>query len=872
MHRLLLVFLPVIFSLLPAAATAQSRFKMPGEKPLPTTVRRDPKTKQLTNKVWLAVEGYRPRYEYDPSAPEVLGKFSTFMQAFFVVAEHQDEKTGRDYLLLAKADNGIVEEMFGWVDYKLVVWATEPMTDSEDGWYRKLRVVNTPHSIQKGVGSAKAASSFTEVTVTLAPKAGTPGKGGFRVASLFFVYAEVEGYVLIGSAPYFDPKAPAKVVKGWIPSDRISRWGTRLAVEWNVENTREGANPRRREPGFMISSLSKDGRLNEPESRDAAQKYLHDALTRDELDKQKLIAFPEIFDSKGVSTPWSPKRPRHPILEKPKRPDPLTQNSLLKVGWLGGEVDGNSTEVIDRKLKEAEERARQLDVLVVIDHTVSMEKYFPVVSQAVANLFLDVQKQTKTRDVRVAVAYYGDVHESKIPFQINPFVSLGLQEAALAAKTADYIEHYLRFMGNVAVKQKPPGEADFFGENPPPFTPLPPVLQLIREVHNHRNQGGGGGARESVFEGIRRAISESRFRPNVQTLVVVIGDMGDLSGEGDANEGKDRVFNERDRVVEDLFPSDGLPRELLVIHTEAPKPGGGRRHPDAELFDIQLRSIVDRANARLAREHPPEKGQPAELPASFTSSSELDRIRGLLEERYQALKRRSMMIEEAIKEMRQGDWDQWRKALGSAVVRGLEAQLEASNLDIDKLRNAQGAEVYIEGVIWQYESGTRRVPVIRKRVLLNNKEIKNIVDLLERLVGERIRGLRRGSLVQLVRAEIEAAAGDSGSIKTLQETLDIRGKLPFTSRLLQASVGDLADMVDDEKERNELRLKLALLKDLLDGVEHDWQIKSKKIDDSGSMESVLTFTQERKFPRDFDIPEDPDETKWYWVDLELEMP
>ncbi len=866
------------------AIPAYAQFKLPNGQAPSKTVRRDPKT-GANFRAWLAVEGYQPRYEFIPSPKVVPGVRSLFMQEFAVCADHQDTATNREYRLLAKAEeNGAVKEIFGWVESELTVPDNRPLLNLADGWYKKLRVVNTPQSIHRdltAVSAAEASTAFKTVAATKAP-GGDVGKKEnvqtFKVSNLFFVYAETKEHVLIGSADYFDPQNPLEVIKGWIPQDRISRWEHRLAVEWNRDSTLASAKPRRRtEPGFLIAVPTKDGSLDDTQSQELAQQFREGKITQAELEKNAAIAFPEQFDKDGVSVRWSSARPRNPILQH--LPERITQNDLLKVGWLGGEVGGIDLEKLNRRLKEAREEAKQLDVLVVIDHTTSMEKYFPVVAQAVAGLFLDVQQRARVnrRDMRVSVCYYGDEDESAIPFESNPFASLMIADPKVDAVTASYLQQYIEFMRQFSVRGGTRDEADFFSKTPFPLNEnqVPAVIKLIREVHHHRNQEGGD-ARESVFEGIKRAIKGTNaagFRPGIQHLVVVIGDMGDKSGEGDLSDAVpgnkvDRQFTLRQSVVEALFPPDAFPRELLVIHTEARKPNGGQRHPDAELFEIQLKSIAELANARIRREFPPLEGEAAETPATFVSSSELGKIRAFLESRYQEIIARSEAIERQIRLLQQGQWDMWNKAIGPAVRRTLDSK----GINEQELRKVTGAEVYQEGYVWLYPPGSR-VPLVRQKVMLNDDEVFDIIKILEGVVGDKVRNQRNKSLGQLAYEVIDATLGEDGGGKTRQEKEQARLKLPFKSKLLRTPVEQLRDLVlnDEPQLKDELRLKLAMLKDLREGKKHDWFLK-EIVGDSGVKDTKLAWSKEEEFPRHFEIPGDPGSKHWYWADLETEMP
>lgn len=154
--------------------------------------------------------------------------------------------------------------------------------------------------------------------VYAAPRKDARRRSIFHLYDHFFVYAMTSDYVLVGSLPNFSELGGSstidRVIKGWVPKNRVALWPTREALQWDV-STRQ---IRKGNPGRIFSSAE-------------------DAIA---FEAGNLPALDPIF-LEG-STSYGPDDPRFPILkmdaEDPAR-HPTTGNRLFRIfGTAGGQI------------------------------------------------------------------------------------------------------------------------------------------------------------------------------------------------------------------------------------------------------------------------------------------------------------------------------------------------------------------------------------------------------------------------------------------------------------------------------------------------------------------------------------------------------
>lgn len=792
---------------------SESGFEVPGSSTIPQDVELD-KYLQPT-KIWVAAEGYRPRYAYRENAREVPGYTLRFMQPLFVVRRYQDAQTQREYLLLAKStDQRTVSEMYGWVNKEICVLASAALVDPGTSLHLKVRLVNTIASIDQALKTNQL--DLLNVTLRLAPHEAGPVGPSFVISNLFFVYAETETHLLLGVTHYFDPTSPAAVVKGWVAKNRASRWNTRIAVEWDRATTEPKASPRRTERGLLFDTA------------DAA----HDFAQGKPLREQD-VSFREVFLADGTSEPMPYNELRYAVLQN-LGPDRRGRNELYRLGYVGkfmGSSEFNLAD-LDEKLRTVVNEAQNLEILVVVNDTEGMEPYFKEVGQTLQVLlggFLPFlgQRGDLARKLRLAVAYYGDKEHSNSgrPFKTNPLQEIRNRED---------------------------------------------MDRILGEISRHEKDGGGD-APDDVLEGIATAIREAKFSKDANRLVITIGDMGDKSFPcHDDVQKRQEQATRHAALMADLvaqlqppFQPSTIAFYAIQVETLDPKLQG-RRHPDAVRYELDMKEIVHRLGGE-------EAGK-----AAFGHSSTREELRKRIVERIENLQDRAQQIIDQARAWRQGQFGEVGAAVRERfTAHGIDVEKVQALKGAQVYQEAFAwRDLPPRG-----SSTNRAIRQLRPVAFLEKADLEEVVRILDALVGPRSAAVRQRNFGDLVREEVDRLAGEKGKgqNQSLDDVHFRKLGLPIKSPLLRLRPGEFDDRPPTPNEIRELKLKLARLKDIL-GKESEGKSMYKnwhwaeKLQESGEIEQVLVFDTATLVSRGFSLKGDPYDNLWYWIDLEKEWP
>jgi hypothetical protein len=655
--------------------------------------------------------------------------------------------------------------------------------------------------------------------VRFGPSAGARERDRYPWFSFFFVYAEVDGYVLIGAGPFFTGQdkryAPDAVVQGWIAATDLARWNTREAYHWDRPSTLPTNGPARRErPGRIFKSPG-----------DAYQALGGIALDRDGS------LFSEKFDREGISPQILAQEPRFPKLRWHGDRDypvvhPLTNNRLIKVGWIGG-FEGQglklSSQEIARMQSALERMQSELDrteILFVVDDSLSMLSWnrFEKVAELVNQINEDVRLGAGG-NVHLAVAYYND----KKPFDGNhkPVTTSRLKDIEAHGKT------------------------------------------IIGELRRHEPASGiQSDPREMVFHGIATAIAAAGFSDSARKLVIVLGDMGDKTDADDRAAQKE--------IVRRLMPESPFPIEFYAMQLMPQD----IRHSEAILFEEQMRAIAGGLRTAVLRKNE-RRGADAinterktEV-SGFFRSDDPDQVTQMILARYEELKRQRLDLQTRITRLMRGDWH-------TTIQPELQEWLEREGFPVAELRRTRGYQQFMEGWVWEYAphtNGQKRSRQIRLWALLNRSEIEDLVDMLTRLTAE-TRGVRGVSLKELLIQEVQRLTGDVKE-ETIQNTslADAMKKatgLDARTPLLNAQVGQI-DARFTREDLYRLVDRRNRLQDILDGKRSTW--KRRYTTDPNTGDRLVLYDRVGRselHDRRYTIP--GSNSTWYWVDVAEELP
>jgi hypothetical protein len=867
-----------------SAAASGQEVEIPGGRPMPTAFRPAPSFDGAPAGprpawgVWVAVANFPPRSRCDLAAPPVFGKRPfNFLEKCYVLMEYQVKD--REFLLVGQptVDGRGVSEVLGWVPLDYVIESERAKMVSATTIPVKAMIVN---DVRKQETLVDEKGGFQEAIWTQA----VPGelktdaqrqayqRKQYALFNIFWVYARTppgplgreeqaqdDAWLLIGSAPSFtiDPRTgtdtSAQVIEGWVPERRTLTWLTREALAWDQASTLPGASPRRQTPGAVFYSVKDAYAAYYPEEytrilrRQPPARVEIGPIERFVTWTEYLQAAAQAGEEPAAATPtgvvapgtdpgrvfigYKPHHRRYPDLKwgRPEDPDdrkflPFERvsnksNELLRLGAIAGKGGLSPEEIADRdqRLDEIGQLLETTEILFVIDDTVSMKEHFGAVADAVEAIETDARNLaaqvlqsgggTKGPPIKLAVAYYNDTEGQ--PEGHVPYTTMRLQPAA--------------------------GLEEGFAS----------------KVRNHTAFEGGGLPRELVLNGLAHALDEAHFSPYSRKLVVLIGDMGDHSDENDPVPAQSvgRLF----------LPDSDAPREFISIQVVDPG-----RSEDAAAFDKQMRTLANYLNSHRGTSRR-TLGRNLILPRTQENLADL-LTRSYAEVRADAAEKRRRI-------------DQYRKgdllpgALSEDEKSILRKTLRGHKIDFDDTPQSDVSQfqAFTKGYVWRYAKGLEgRAKQVREVVLLNDAEIQDLVQGLERIVDYRHNGPRRAQAAKEgLRGLIIALVGEQKAKENIsfEEAIMKRMGLRANRGLLRLRPknGQLDIPLQDIEE---IYVRAQRLSDIRLGKERDWT--GQTVVDGQQKLTVYLPGATRTKKRWFTIP--GASTRYYWLDVETEIP
>lgn len=803
---------------------ARAEVKMPGDDALPEIDWSEP--------CWIGYDQFNPRDLPGATTPATEGLTLPFMQKYYIAARQKESDRNITWALLAAKSEvppppGYPEtpEWIGWVPTFYLLDRPEARIDPTTRIYKKAMVVNSA----KIVGDDRR---FVDVVVPrLAPAESAACDEGLRLFSMYFIYDEIafgagesmKQYVLLGASPSFSENASAERVRetivGWVPTDRICRWNTRHALDWNADSTLPDASPRRTVAGTVWQNTDAALRAGPiPTDDEPAADTTTDTGNEPAVED---VLFTEVFDRNGVSHSRPFEQLRFPIIENERSASgDETEKAgqrfgqdwrLYKVGVVGDFVDPEGQVIATRgrilamqkKMATIEQLLQTTEVLFVIDDTGSMQQWFGTVADTIERI---VEKLGDIdRNVRVAVAFYND---SETGVTTMPLVKL---TTTVGWKLAD-------------------------------------------KVRSHKSVRGGN-PREPVFSGIQEAIRGASFSPFARKLVIVIGDDGDLARADDAEQTRERA------VVGSLFPQMQSQIEFLAIQVY-PQDQIDKLSA-ARAYATQMKAV-----ASLAKE------QGGEGLYDYVSSEDKDKVAALIIERYDRLNQQAEEDRQLLERLKRGQWGQTK--IGPA----LERTLEIFGVDVDTLQEQNGVQLFQEGYVWAKDrdittgiaADTTAPSPTRHVLLIDQQDLERMIDILADLADERDRldgesTTLRDVLLTTLNVELGETQNESA---TWKDFLLKRFGLPIRSPLMSQDIASLKSTRFNVAMLAELDYYRQVLEDIRRERTYEYRQVTEQI--AGSDVAVWRrngLPQPR--PREFSFPTNQG-VMYYWIDWEKEWP
>ena len=380
--------------------------------------------------------------------------------------------------------NNDVED-YGWVKKDdLLLWRHSIVTDIRRKIAIKGMVLNKIDFIAKK-GKVKIKGDVENDLVPYYSDPALHNKTGdysqlFNILYIYDTYPpgstlEESTSVLLGqSDAIVDISSLKNNIKGWVPSNRVTFWENRLAVEPNADG--DAVDERKNNKTPVLIFQKEEG---EKEAAEYANMKLKEK-------NAKHVVYKGRFENRRKIGTWM----RFPIIND------NIQNRMYELGVMGAlttrtgsvlfassgtdvtETHGPSWEIIKRKLDSLMVLARNVNIVFVIDGTRSMGPYFSSLAKTLSGSIREIEANNPKNHIKYGATVYRDAVEGNRLIENSPLN---------ASK-----EKLVNFLSSV--------EAKDIKDNDKP---------------------------EAVFYGLKNALM-SQFTSNDETnIIILIGDAGD---------------------------------------------------------------------------------------------------------------------------------------------------------------------------------------------------------------------------------------------------------------------------------------------------------------------------------------------------------
>lgn len=789
-------------------------------QPLPAALKPDPRNPAT---IYCLAEGIKLLQEPKPFSKPSGYPEPLFLEGFTFVDEYQD-KNLNTYYLLTKGEPGVDGFKYcGWIPAELALQGERCIVEKDSGIQRKALIVNTPETLAdktkiEAVQPRKGPGLRYEVIDPL------------RYYNILFVFKESkdlstgEKYLCLGFQPYFDRNSKgknpiAKTIAGWVPEKSVYLWNTREAIQWQTNNDAV-----RKEPVKVFGS------------RNDAIQYLKEPGI---VNTSKPI-IEEIFDKNGRSPMWKKDKSRYPILKMNENEKMMDDKfgQLSKVGIIGdfvsedGRIERESLDEMRRKLEAISEEIKSIELLLVIDDTESMDKYFKnVVPDWIRRIISTIQAQGDF-EIRISICFYNDID---IDSRNGPITNLD--------RAINY-EHWVQM--------------DQIGQ-----------AKVIDKLSNHQGTKGGDSP-EQLLHGLKTGLinCSNGLKTKARKICILLGDTGNpLEG----NCGQD-VSTEINEIAKLLTPLGGTPWEFMALQVPPDKPGQ-QDPPDYLNFQEQCKEILAKSKSRRQMEINRIQNENKDVPGlmlpdpsigAFFLAKNAESLGQLLDNKYRESVEMQKKLQDQVLKLARGNL-----SAGAKILPELQEVLIKAKVDVSMLKK-EGQQIFLEGWVW--DNNPYKEKQIQTNYLLSKKEVEELSNLLAGFdsLPPSINDIK-GTLLQKL---LDLANGDKEKIKnsSIANVFKTKTGLKTKSMLFEILENDIKEenknrIVD---ELNRVRKKELLIQNILNKKRCDY-VKREILLDSQLRQVIWEKSNETDFDRIFKMP-GSDTIEWVWIDSEEEFP
>lgn len=728
-----------------------------------------------------------------------------------------------------------VGSLRGWIPRRYLTDRMEAETDERTAIHRKVVAVNPQELANEPLQEVPA---LPAVPGTIA---GTPDPAPrlrIRLYQNLYAYAEYGDYYLAATLPEIEDTNPMNLrlnVLGWVPKARMAVWSTRECLEWDRSTWPqrfEIAGQPERGPGRMFPSathaINAYSLLESNQSLGLIPSTTEPQPARSERGEilrtpKDAMRFHLLTDHEDAIRTKLPNADQW--IHKQRG---IADNWLYEIGGLislrndGGNY-AESIEAQQRRLEELRSEVANLDVLFVIDDSLSNSVGLRAVATLVPEMVKTLLKETnEQRTVRVTLVFYAN----------------GTDASGQKAVRVSRIRAYPLTSANQG--------------------------QIVAELENHQPfVATNSQPLEELFGGLEQGILAAEFERWSRKILFVLGDCGDITGMNDLRQDQNVKADARGittaartrirKITESLAAKKSGPVEVHVVQLQDPELNDAETFPYLKMFHGQLNNELrqqfqSRVASRLVEYN---KDRQPILDTVFTYTVFPTPV---LQLNANALKQLEQQVKQLVNDLllprikaaadqgqdlrallRIAETTGFEDAATAAAGAGYDIS-EATKADFQAMgKDERFAEMYEKRrlnpyarmYVWQNSpqkpaTGGRLLPQMRRKLLVSDTELNRAIVVLTSIEKTLLEG-RAVDLVQPAKSVMQAATGglarfavgksEEEKAKILYRALCF--KSPFFGPILEGKAGE-GPVLPGNEDYKELLLKLRLLECIRD--------------------------------------------------------
>ncbi len=350
-----------------------------------------------TTSTWIVFSDRDNNPTYDGARSRVKFKTINFMEPFFVM---ETDNSGK-WLHIYKDDRSAIRfgqsanaEDYGWIEIDRLLPNIQCYLNNQTVAIKAI-LLNTTASAKGDISER----DFKKVKFYKDPELKIEADYECDIYQIFHVYDRYPNTnprksYLLGMNPKFEPFSERSNIVGWVDASRLTLWNHRVAV---VPNARPDPVAERKSKNVKAAIFEYEQEAQK--LRDGDKAYLDYAIGKD--------------DKFRVQDQILPQEPRNPVIFNKKEINQY--KGIMKIGYISeveaqsgsGKISTTEMAEVQKEYNETRVKARQVNVLFVIDGTQSMGPYFAGVANALTESMEQLQNFSANK-YRFAAAVYRD--------------------------------------------------------------------------------------------------------------------------------------------------------------------------------------------------------------------------------------------------------------------------------------------------------------------------------------------------------------------------------------------------------------------------------------------------------------------------------